>query len=79
MESMVVFGIGLAAFYWICESFMYFFMKPEANFIQHLFGPGKFEIFSACWCYAFLQFLRPIISTPLTSVAWQMRPCWKAN
>ena len=46
MESMVVFGIGLAAFYWICESFMYFFMKPEANFIQHLFGPGKFEIFT---------------------------------
>ena len=46
MESMVVFGIGLAAFYWICESFMYFFMKPEANFIQHLFGPSKFEIFT---------------------------------
>ncbi len=46
MESMVVFGIGLAAFYWICESFMYFFLKPEANFIQHLFGPSKFEIFT---------------------------------
>ena len=46
MESMVVFGIGLAAFYWICESFMYFFMTPEANFIQHLFGPSKFEIFT---------------------------------
>jgi two-component system cell cycle sensor histidine kinase/response regulator CckA len=46
MESMVVFGLGLAAFYWICESFMYFFMKPEANFIQHLFGPSKFEIFT---------------------------------
>jgi PAS domain S-box-containing protein len=46
MESMVVFGIGLAVFYWICESFMYFFMKPEANFIQHLFGPSKFEIFT---------------------------------
>ncbi|MGD9182661.1 MAG: response regulator [Desulfobacterales bacterium] len=46
MESMVVFGIGLAAFYWICESFMYFFLKPEANFIQHLLGPNKFEIFT---------------------------------
>ncbi len=46
MESMVVFGIGLAAFYWICESFMYFFLKPEANFIQHLFGPTQFEIFT---------------------------------
>jgi len=46
MESMVVFGIGLAVFYWVCESFMYFFLKPEANFIQHLFGPSKFEIFT---------------------------------
>jgi PAS domain S-box-containing protein len=46
MESMVVFGIGLAAFYWVCESFMYFFLKPEANFIQHLFGQSKFEIFT---------------------------------
>jgi hypothetical protein len=35
-DSIVVTGIALAAFYWICESFMYFFMKPEANFIQHL-------------------------------------------
>jgi PAS domain S-box-containing protein len=25
---------------------MYFFMKPEANFIQHLLGPNKFEIFT---------------------------------
>ena len=46
MESMVVFGLGLAAFYWICESFMYFFLKPEANFIQHLLGPNQFEIFT---------------------------------
>jgi len=46
MESMVFAGIGLAAFYWVCESFMYFFLKPEANFIQHLFGPNKFEIFT---------------------------------
>jgi PAS domain S-box-containing protein len=46
MDSMVVTGIGLAAFYWVCESFMYFFLKPEANFIQHLLGPSKFEIFT---------------------------------
>jgi two-component system cell cycle sensor histidine kinase/response regulator CckA len=25
---------------------MYFFMKPEANFIQHLLGPNQFEIFT---------------------------------
>ena len=43
MDSMVVTGIGLAAFYWICESFMYFFMDPEANFIQHVLGPDIFE------------------------------------
>jgi PAS domain S-box-containing protein len=46
MESMVVTGIGLAIFYWVCESFMYFFLEPEANFIQHLLGPNKFEIFT---------------------------------
>ncbi len=46
MESMVVTGITLAAFYWVCESFMYFFLKPEANFIQHLLGPNTFEIFT---------------------------------
>ena len=43
MDSMVVTGIGLAAFYWVCESFMFFFLDPEANFIQHLFGPSIFE------------------------------------
>jgi len=43
MDSMVVTGIGLAAFYWVCESFMFFFLDPEANFIQHLFGPNIFE------------------------------------
>jgi PAS domain S-box-containing protein len=25
---------------------MYFFLKPEANFIQHLLGPNQFEIFT---------------------------------
>jgi PAS domain S-box-containing protein len=43
MDSMVVTGIGLAAFYWVCESFMFFFLDPEANFIQHLLGPNIFE------------------------------------
>ena len=45
-DSIVVTGIALAAFYWVCESFMYFFLKPEANFIQHLLGPNQFEIFT---------------------------------
>ena len=36
----------MAALYWVCESFMYFFLKPEANFIQHLLGPSRFEVFT---------------------------------
>ncbi|UCH23900.1 MAG: PAS domain S-box protein [Deltaproteobacteria bacterium] len=43
MESVVLTGISLAAFYWVCESFMYFFLAPEANFIHHLLGPDMFE------------------------------------
>ena len=43
MDSMVVTGIGLAGFYWVCESFMYFFLEPEANFFQHVLGPDMFE------------------------------------
>jgi two-component system cell cycle sensor histidine kinase/response regulator CckA len=43
MDSMVLTGISLACFYWVCESFMYFFLKPEANFIQHLLGPDTFQ------------------------------------
>ena len=43
MNSMVFTGIGLAGFYWVCESFMYFFLEPEANFIQHLLGPDIFQ------------------------------------
>ncbi|MEJ2164645.1 MAG: PAS domain S-box protein [Desulfobacterales bacterium] len=43
MDSMVVTGICLACFYWVCESFMYFFLDPEANFIQHLLGPDTFQ------------------------------------
>jgi len=40
---MVVTGIGLACFYWVCESFMYFFLEPEANFFQYLLGPDIFQ------------------------------------
>jgi PAS domain S-box-containing protein len=36
----------MAALYWVCESFMYFFLEPEANFIQHLLGPSRFEVFT---------------------------------
>ncbi len=43
MDSMVVTGLGLAAFYWVCESFMYFFLDPEANFFQHALGPDIFQ------------------------------------
>jgi PAS domain S-box-containing protein len=43
MDSMVATGIGLAAFYWVCESFMFFFLEPEANFFQHVLGPDIFE------------------------------------
>ncbi|MEE4264000.1 MAG: PAS domain S-box protein [Desulfobacteraceae bacterium] len=43
MDSMVVTGICLAGFYWVCESFMYFFLEPEANFIQHVLGPDMFQ------------------------------------
>jgi len=46
MDSMVVAGIALAATYWVCESFMFFFLEPEANFIQHLLGPNRFEVFT---------------------------------
>ena len=45
-DSMVLTGIGIACFYWICESFMYFFLEPEANFIQYLLGPDTFQIWT---------------------------------
>ena len=45
-ESILVSGIGLAAFYWICESFMYFFLEPEANIFQILLGPDLFQIWT---------------------------------
>ena len=46
MDSMVVTGISLACFYWVCESFMYFFLEPEANFFQYLLGPDIFQIWT---------------------------------
>ena len=45
-ESMVVAGIGLAAFYWVCESFMYFFLEPEANIFQIILGPDLFQVWT---------------------------------
>jgi len=45
-ESMVLTGIGLAAFYWICESFMYFFLEPDANIFQIILGPDLFQIWT---------------------------------
>lgn len=46
MDSMVITGIMLAVFYWVCESFMFFFLSPEANIFQHLFGPDLFEVWN---------------------------------
>jgi two-component system cell cycle sensor histidine kinase/response regulator CckA len=45
-ESMVLTGVGLAAFYWICESFMYFFLAPDANIFQIILGPDLFQIWT---------------------------------
>jgi two-component system cell cycle sensor histidine kinase/response regulator CckA len=42
-ESMFFASIGIAMIYWVCESFMYFFLAPEANFIHHILGPNLFE------------------------------------
>ena len=46
MKSLVLAGIGLAALYWLCESFMFFFMAPDANIFDHLFGTGRFSIWT---------------------------------
>ncbi|MGD2271437.1 MAG: PAS domain S-box protein, partial [Desulfobacterales bacterium] len=43
LDSVVVTGFVIAVFYWVCESFMFFFLAPEANFIHHLLGPDTFE------------------------------------
>ncbi|HHP7233949.1 MAG TPA: ATP-binding protein [Desulfobacterales bacterium] len=46
LDSLVVTGIALAILYWVCESFMFFFMSPEANFFHHIFGPDLFEVWN---------------------------------
>ncbi|MGE5256847.1 MAG: PAS domain S-box protein [Hyphomicrobiales bacterium] len=43
MNSILITGIAISCFYWVCESFMFFFLAPEANFIQHLLGPDMFN------------------------------------
>jgi two-component system, cell cycle sensor histidine kinase and response regulator CckA len=46
MDSIVVTGVGLAALYWVCESFMFFFLAPEANIFHHILGPNLFEVWT---------------------------------
>jgi len=43
LDSIVITGIGIAAIYWILESFMFFFLSPEANIVHHLLGEDTFE------------------------------------
>ncbi len=43
LDSIVITGIGIAAIYWILESFMFFFLSPEANIVHHLIGEDMFE------------------------------------
>jgi len=43
LDSIVITGIGIAAIYWILESFMFFFLSPEANIVHHLLGEDMFE------------------------------------
>ncbi|MEA3437671.1 MAG: PAS domain S-box protein [Thermodesulfobacteriota bacterium] len=43
LDSIVLTGIGIAAIYWILESFMFFFLSPEANIVHHLIGEDMFE------------------------------------
>ena len=43
LDSIVLTGIGIAAIYWILESFMFFFLSPEANIVHHLLGEDMFE------------------------------------
>jgi len=46
MNTILVAGVVIACFYWVCESFMFFFMAPEANFFQYLLGPSLFQTFT---------------------------------
>ena len=43
LDSILITGIGIAAIYWILESFMFFFLSPEANIVHHLLGEDMFE------------------------------------
>ena len=43
LDSVIITGIGIAAIYWILESFMFFFLSPEANIVHHLLGEDMFE------------------------------------
>ena len=43
LDSIIITGIGIAAIYWILESFMFFFLSPEANIVHHLLGKDTFE------------------------------------
>ena len=46
MNSILITGIVIACFYWVCESFMFFFLAPEANVFQYLLGPNRFQTFT---------------------------------
>ncbi|MBI5580863.1 MAG: PAS domain S-box protein [Deltaproteobacteria bacterium] len=46
MNSILITGIVIACFYWVCESFMFFFLAPESNFFQYLLGPNLFQTFT---------------------------------
>ena len=46
LNSILITGIVISCFYWVCESFMFFFLAPEANFFQYLLGPNLFQTFT---------------------------------
>ena len=46
VRSIMITGIFISCIYWVCESFMFFFLEPQANFIQHLLGPNMFQTFT---------------------------------
>jgi PAS domain S-box-containing protein len=46
VRSILITGIFISCIYWVCESFMFFFLEPQANFFQHLLGPNMFQTFT---------------------------------
>jgi two-component system, cell cycle sensor histidine kinase and response regulator CckA len=46
VRSILITGIFISCMYWVCESFMFFFLEPQANFFQHLLGPNMFQTFT---------------------------------